>query len=340
LLKLNANGGAIAMKPILLLMFTTLVINCAMPSQEVKQAPQAGVVPAIPPEKGYFVQEIRGGLYWVTDGLYNTMFLVSSTGVIAVDPLPNLGEKYLKAISEVTDKPITHVIYSHEHTDHIGAAYLFPRNAVYIAQKQTAEILKRRNDARRPVPSVTFDDTYTVTQGDQTLVLDYKGINHEAGNIFIYAPRQKVLMLVDVVYPGWMPYKNLGIAEDIPGYIQAHRDALGFDFDTLVAGHVDRLGTRADVETSLEFVDELRNTMIAQMAKLQFPDYLRQNASSKHRWDRHNDYELALVEQCYRQLFPKWNARLRGSETYLKDDCWQMLESIAVQFAGEIPARR
>ena len=34
--------------------------------------------PAIPPDKGYFVQEIRGGVYWVTDGLYNTMFIVSS----------------------------------------------------------------------------------------------------------------------------------------------------------------------------------------------------------------------------------------------------------------------
>ena len=86
--------------------------------------------PAIPPEKGYFVEEIRGGIYWVTDGLYNTMFAIWSNGVVAIDPLPNLGERYLKAIREVTDKPITHVIYSHEHTDHIGAAYLFPKDAV------------------------------------------------------------------------------------------------------------------------------------------------------------------------------------------------------------------
>jgi glyoxylase-like metal-dependent hydrolase (beta-lactamase superfamily II) len=187
--------------------------------------------PAIPPEKGYFVQEIRGGLYWVTDGLYNTIFLVSAQGVIAIDPLPNLGERYLKAIAEITNKPITHVIYSHEHTDHIGAAYLFPKDAVYIAQKKTAELLARRNDPRRPVPTLTFDETYTLTVGDQTVVLDYKGPNHESGNIFIYAPRQKVLMLVDVIYPGWMPYKNLGIAEDVPGYIEAHHDALSYDFE-------------------------------------------------------------------------------------------------------------
>jgi len=317
-----------------------LLTGAGLYAQEGRSVPGIGSTPAIPPEKGYFVQEIRGGLYWVTDGLYNTMFLVSSKGVIAVDPLPNLAERYLKAIAEVTDKPITHVVYSHEHTDHIGAAYLFPKNAVYIAQKKTAEILVRRNDPRRPVPTVTFDDTYTLTVGDQTLVLDYKGVNHQTGNIFIYAPRQKVLMLVDVVYPGWMPYKNLGIAEDVPGYIQAHQDALAYDFDTLVAGHVDRLGTRKDVETSLQFVNELNNTVAGEMAKVSFPVYLQQNSSSTHRWVRHNDYELALVNDCYSQLLPKWGPKLKGSEAYLRDNCWAMLESLAVQFRGEVPTPR
>src|SRR5215813_10343132 len=170
--------------------------------------------PEIPKDKGYFVKEVKDGLYWLTDGAYGTIFLVYSKGVIAVDPLPTLGPRYLKAIAEVTDKPITHVVYSHEHTDHIGAAYLFPKTAVYIAQKKTAEILERRKDPRRPVPTQTFDDSYTLTVGDQTIQLDYKGVNDETGNIFIYAPKQKVLMLVDVVYPGWMPYKNLRIAED------------------------------------------------------------------------------------------------------------------------------
>lgn len=292
--------------------------------------------PKIPPEKGYFVQEIRGGLYWVTDGLYNTMFLVSSKGVIAVDPLPNLGERYLKAIAEVTDQPVTHVIYSHEHTDHIAAAYLFPKSALFIAQRKTAEILERRKDPRRPVPTGTFDESYTLTVGDQTLHLDYKGVNHETGNIFIYAPKQKVLMLVDVVYPGWMPYKNLGIAEDVPGYIQSHHDALGYDFDTFIGGHVDRLGTRQDVETSLEFVNELKDT-VTRITETTFPAYLRQTPSPKHRWDRHNDYEQAMVDSCYAQLYPKWNKRLSGSETYLKDNCWAMLESLAVQFPGEVP---
>jgi glyoxylase-like metal-dependent hydrolase (beta-lactamase superfamily II) len=65
--------------------------------------------------KGYLAEEIRDDLYWVTDGAYNTMFLVTDNDVIAVDAPPTIGENYLKAIAEVTDKPVTYVIYSHAH---------------------------------------------------------------------------------------------------------------------------------------------------------------------------------------------------------------------------------
>ena len=96
------------------------------------QIPDAAKGPAIP-AKGYLVQEIRDHLYWVTDGSYNAMFLVTDKGVVAVDAPPSIGKNYLKAIAEVTDKPVTYVIYSHAHIDHIGAAGIFPKNTTFIA---------------------------------------------------------------------------------------------------------------------------------------------------------------------------------------------------------------
>jgi hypothetical protein len=41
------------------------------------------------------VEEIRDGLFWVTDGAYNTMFLVTNEGVVAVDAPPSIGKNYL-----------------------------------------------------------------------------------------------------------------------------------------------------------------------------------------------------------------------------------------------------
>ena len=45
--------------------------------------------------------------FGVTDGIFDTIFLVTDEGVVAVDAPPSMGKNYLKAISEVTDKPIT-----------------------------------------------------------------------------------------------------------------------------------------------------------------------------------------------------------------------------------------
>jgi glyoxylase-like metal-dependent hydrolase (beta-lactamase superfamily II) len=292
--------------------------------------PEVGGGPVIP-NKGYSVEEIRDGLYWVSDGAYNTMFLVTREGVVAVDAPPTLGANYLKAIAGVTKQPVRYLIYSHEHTDHIGAAYRFPKNVKIVAQKETAEILAQRKDPRRPVPAITFTDSYELKLGGETLVLNYPGTNHERGNIFIYAPRQKTLMLVDVVYPGYMPYKNLGIAEDVPGYIEIHRKALQYNFLTFVAGHVTRLGDRSDVELSWEFVTDLYKTTIFALSSLSLGDFAKANASkAKDKWDLHNEYEKAVVARCYNEFLPRWQDRLADSPTYLRDNCWAMMENIIV----------
>ena len=71
------------------------------------------------------------------------MFMVTDKGVVAVDAPQTIGNNYLKAISEVTNKPVTYVIYSHAHLDLFGSANIFPKNATYIAQDETTAELKR-----------------------------------------------------------------------------------------------------------------------------------------------------------------------------------------------------
>jgi glyoxylase-like metal-dependent hydrolase (beta-lactamase superfamily II) len=112
------------------------------------QIPDAAKGSAIP-AKGYLVQEICDDLYWVTDGSYNAMFLVTDKGLVAVDAPPSIGKNYLKAIAEVTDKPVTYVIYSHAHLDHIGAAGIFPKNATFIAQQETAGVTKSKKCSQK-----------------------------------------------------------------------------------------------------------------------------------------------------------------------------------------------
>ena len=47
---------------------------------------------------------------------------------------------------------------------------------------------------------------------------------------------QRVLMLVDIVAPGWVPWSQLTIATDVPGYIASYDQILAYDFEYFVGG--------------------------------------------------------------------------------------------------------
>jgi len=297
------------------------------------QLPEAAKGPAIP-TKGYLVEEIRDGLYWVTEGAYNTMFLVTDEGVVAVDAPPTIGKNYLKAISEVTDKPITHVIYSHAHIDHIGAAGMFPKNAVIIAQEETAAELQRAKMVATnasmvpPIPTETFSNNYTLQIGNQTLQLDYYGNNHLPGNIFIYAPNQKVLMLVDIIFPGWVPFPYLAVSKDIAGYIKAHDIVLNnYDFDTFVGGHLTRLGTINDVIVQKEFISDLEKAAEKSNNEILFSETAKQVGIFDNPWLIFSKYIDAVNEKCVQYMLPKWENKLGGARDVMSTLCFAMSQA-------------
>jgi glyoxylase-like metal-dependent hydrolase (beta-lactamase superfamily II) len=305
--------------------------------------------PAIP-SKGYLVEEISDSLYWVTDGTYNTMFLVGDDGVAAVDAPPSLGDKYLQAIAEVTDKPVKYVIYSHSHLDHIGAASMFPQNATFIAQEEVAKVIQKAHDLAGdsdvasqlpPVPTVSFTENYTLILdnatggvGEQILQLDYHGSNHEPGNIFIYAPNQKVLMLVDIVFPGWVPFLELAITKDVAGFVEAHDLALGYDFDTFVGGHLTRLGTRQDVETQKAFVSDLMAAAGRANGAVSFADVAKKVGPTNDTWAFYGAYVEAVNEECTEEMLSKWLGRLGGAAAFMSSHCWTMSEAMRVDPAA------
>jgi glyoxylase-like metal-dependent hydrolase (beta-lactamase superfamily II) len=299
------------------------------------QLPEAAKGPPIP-AKGYLVQQIGDGLYWLTDGAYQTMFMVTDKGVVAVDAPPTIGNNYLKAIAEVTTKPVTYVIYSHAHIDHIGAAGIFPKNATFIAQQEIATQLQGAKSVATnasmvpPIPTVTFTKNYTLQIGNQTLKLDYYGVNHSPGNIFIYAPKEKVLMLVDVVFPGWVPAPNLAFAQDTAGFIKAHDIALNnYDFDTLVAGHLTRLGTSNDVIVQREFVSDLEKAAAQANQQVSFGEIAKQvgGGGQPNPWLIFSKYIDAVGENCVNNMLPKWENRLGGAQEFISTHCFTMAES-------------
>ena len=309
--------------------------------------PSTGTGPAVNMSIGYRVEALGGGNYLLTDGVYQSWFLVTCNSIIVVDAPPTLGHNMLKGIRTVSDFPISHVVYSHAHADHIGAAYLLKgKNTTFVAHAETAKALAQAPlDKTRPAPNVTFTGNHTLKVCNQTLQLSYKGPNHQPGNIFIYAPQPKILMLVDIIYPGWIPFDYLGESQNIPGYIAAHDQVLAYDFDTLISGHINRFGTREDVTVQKEYMTDLRDNCAEAIRLSALPPNATnplsvyasltgiEAANPGNSWALFNYYiDELLVDWADNKTTSKWLGRLAGADVYGKRNTVIMLESLRIDF--------
>src|SRR5258708_6790988 len=104
--------------------------------------PASAQGPAVDPAKGYRLQNLGSGLYMITDNAVQSMFLVYDRGVVVIDAPQSLAVYIPKAIAELTNNPITHLIYSHSHADHIGGAKALGGHPIIIAHEETLRLLK------------------------------------------------------------------------------------------------------------------------------------------------------------------------------------------------------
>src|SRR5207302_4927901 len=116
--------------------------------------PKSALGPALN-EQGYHVDRVERNLYAVTDGTYQCAFLTTSDGVVLFDAPPTIGHNIRRAIDEISaandvSNKVTHLIYSHHHADHGGAASLFDdKDIVRIGHEETRRLLLRDNDPAR-----------------------------------------------------------------------------------------------------------------------------------------------------------------------------------------------
>lgn len=328
----------------LMLMIFILSISMlpASAQEPVAPVPANAFDPNVDLSNGFFVEEISDGLYWATEGTYQIMFLTTGEGVIVVDAPPSMSGVTLDAIASVTDEPITHVVYSHSHADHIAGAGIYPEDATYIAHEDTLRQLESGlsdisgipfgtfvGGGEVPLPTETFSDTYSLEVGSQVLELEYRGIVHEPGNIFIYAPQQKVLMLVDIIFPGWTPFAELALAEDVPLYYAAHAFVLEYDFDVFIGGHLTRAGSREDVETQQAYMADILTNAATALQEVDF-FAVAQETGFENQWLLFDTYLDRVAQHCTDATVPNWVDTLGGVDVFTYSHCWTVMESLRI----------
>jgi glyoxylase-like metal-dependent hydrolase (beta-lactamase superfamily II) len=291
-------------------------------------------------DHGYYVGQVEGNLYWVTDGTYQCAFLTTSDGVVLFDAPPTIGHNLQRAVDEIAaangvSNEVTHLVYSHHHADHAGASSLFGRDITRIGHEQTRQLLLRDDDPARPAPEETFHDRRTLEIGGERIELAWHGSNHSPDNIFIHLPDHDTLMLVDIVNPGWAPVCQGNLTEDVPGYIEAPDTALTYPWKHFIGGHVGRLGSRHDVAMHRQYMadisDSSRNALDAVDPAPYFVKY-RENP-----WAAVRGYLDAITAAAAAPVIDKYTGVLAAADVFTASATFHVLQSIRLDLGYGLP---
>ena len=146
-------------------------------------------------------EQVSPNVYKIFGAGGNTTFFIRSDGVVLVDTkLANNGAAILAKVREVTDKPVTMIINTHSHPDHIGS------NTEIDSARGGVQVVAQANTARRMAAMPTnnkvtqsFDDRLTLGSGADRIELYWFGPAHTDGDAFIVFPQEKVLLMGDAM---------------------------------------------------------------------------------------------------------------------------------------------
>ncbi|WP_188358713.1 MBL fold metallo-hydrolase [Rothia aerolata] len=251
-------------------------------------------------------------------------------------PPITLSEHIMEAIRSVTDKPVTHVVYSHWHADHIGVTPVYGENVEIIAHEKTKELLTRFPDENRPLPTITFDKEYKLSVGGLDIELRYYGQSHSEGLIFSYLPKEKVLMAVDIASPGWVTFRDADASENFNGYVEAFDKILDYDFDIVISGHVSTYGNREDVEEGKEYMKDLEKYAKIALETVDMEYFTKQLEGTPYkvafRFAEENYFQAAtnygtkLMLEAPTSNGKLWAERLNGVEAFTAHNMFAMIE--------------
>jgi hypothetical protein len=148
-------------------------------------------------------EDLGGGLYAFRSGDRRSFFLVSTEGVIVVDPLNAAAATAMREeITKLTDQPVKYVAYTNSFYDRSSGGKIFKEEgATFVAQEECAVELTDTPNPDVVMPDITFQSDYTITLGEQTLDLHHYGPSYGLCFTVAVAGPANIMILSDIITP-------------------------------------------------------------------------------------------------------------------------------------------
>ncbi|MBQ4838708.1 MULTISPECIES: MBL fold metallo-hydrolase [Pseudoalteromonas] len=149
------------------------------------------------------VQKLSENVYSAFLLHYQSLIVIGDKGVLITDPANTQRATLLKStISKLTSLPVTKIVLSHEHYDHVGGTEVFPNAEIYAHQAANSIFrLDVTGQAPKTVHHYVGDNTKLVV-GKTTINLLHFGAADGVGMIAVHLPNEQVVYSADLYEVG------------------------------------------------------------------------------------------------------------------------------------------
>jgi len=165
--------------------------------------------------------QLAEGVYTMVhpQGSSNSTFVITDEGVLVFDMHIRTADQTMVAIRNLTDQKVVYLVSSHAAGDHSSGGWHFQQDQpLYIATKDQVRDLfhyeargfERRKASSDPrfalykgkqfiQPDIGFDGSLTIYLGGLTFQLRAEGYGHTSGDLTVYIPQRRVMLMGDLL---------------------------------------------------------------------------------------------------------------------------------------------
>jgi len=220
--------------------------------------------PAANAPKVVEVEKVKDNLWVLRGGGGNTAVFATANGVTIVDAKnPGWGQPILDKVKELTPKPITTLINTHTHGDHVSGNVEFPATVDVVVQENTKanmekmDIFKQNNN--RGMAKRTFKDKMTIGSGADQIDLYYFGPGHTNGDAWVVFPAHRIVHSGDIFAGKGVPLIDGNNGGSMLHYSESLMKAYNGikNVDTIINGHTPANTPFADLKEFADFNKDL-----------------------------------------------------------------------------------
>ncbi len=259
----------------------------------------------------YVLQRLTDRSYYFQRLFYSTTFYVGDTGVLLFDALEGRGEQLHKAIREVTPLPVTTMVYSHFHVDHVGDAQFWVDEAqkagVTLRIVATTATADKMAFMQSRLPKATLvlprlNDSFTF----EKLTVEVHRFRHPAhtdDHAAWLLKEEKVLHAPDLLSPDQLPMMGFAVSDTVVYHESNLKEVAALDWLYFVGGH-GNIGSKSDFEFQLGFLTDLRQATLE--ARKEEPFTRHMNPSENNHAAFARSQREAITKRVTETLRPKY----------------------------------